>query len=153
MNVLFVCLGNICRSPLAWGIMRHKIRQRKLVACTESAGFESYHVGQQADPRSIDIASQNGISLEGHVARQFRIEDFDRFDRIYVMDNTNYHDVLSLARNADDISKVDYIMNVLDEGSNNVVPDPYYGGDGGFARVYEMLDRACEIISDDIEKE
>ena len=151
MKILFVCLGNICRSPLARGIMHHKISNKGLEAEVDSAGFEDYHIGEPADLRSVEIAMKNGVSLDGHSARQFKVEDFDKFDRIYVMDETNYRDVTSLARNQDDLDKVDFIMNVVAPGSNSHVPDPYYGGDEGFSNVYRMLDTACEIIAEDIE--
>ena len=150
MKVLFVCLGNICRSPLAKGIMEDKIRKRKLHAGVDSAGFEAYHVGQAADPRSEDIAGKHGISLKGHVARKFTVQDFDNFDRIYVMDTMNYSDVISIARNEKDISKVDFILNELHPDSNRPVPDPYYGGRNGFQKIYDMLDKACDSIADEM---
>jgi protein-tyrosine phosphatase len=131
--------------------MDHKIRQRGLDAETDSCGFESYHVGEGADRRSVEVARKHGISLDSHRARQFRLSDFDEYDRIYVMDSVNYSDVMSVARNGDDESKVDYIMNVLQPGANQPVPDPYYGGKDGFENVYRMLDKACDIIADDIE--
>ena len=150
MKVLFVCLGNICRSPLAKGIMDDKISRRGLDAEADSAGFEGYHVGQAADPRSGDIAVQHGISLKGHRARKFRVEDFDYFDSIYVMDADNYADVMSVTRDDKDVAKVDFIMNMASPGSNRPVPDPYYGEGDGFSIVYDMLDEACERIADDI---
>jgi protein-tyrosine phosphatase len=150
MKVLFVCLGNICRSPLAKGIMDHKIRVKGLDAEADSAGFEGYHVGEGADPRSDDIARKNGLSLSGHRARRFRVEDFDRFDKIYVMDSNNYADVMSVTRNDDDAAKVEFIMNKVQPGQNHPVPDPYYGGKDGFKTIYQMLDEACERIADEI---
>jgi protein-tyrosine phosphatase len=131
--------------------MQHKINKKGLKAEVDSAGFEDYHIGEPADPRSVEIATKNGVSLDGHSARQFEVEDFDRFDRIYVMDETNYRDVTRLARNQDDLDKIDYIMNTVDPDSNTPVPDPYYGGEEGFSNVYRMLDTACEKIAGDIE--
>lgn len=151
MKILFVCLGNICRSPLARGIMHHKISSKGLNAEVDSAGFEDYHIGEPADPRSVEIAMKNGVSLDGHRARQFDVEDFDKFDRIYVMDEKNYKDVIDLARNQHDLDKVDYIMNVVTPGTDTPVPDPYYGGEEGFSNVFRMLDTACEKIARDIE--
>lgn len=153
MKILFVCLGNICRSPLAKGIMQDKIDKRSLDAYAESAGFEDFHVGEGADKRSEKVANEHGITLDGHRARQFRVEDFDKFDRIYVMDETNYRDVAGLARNREDLGKVNYIMNEVAPGSNTPVPDPYYSGRDGFSNVYRMLDMACEKIADDIENQ
>ena len=153
MKILFVCLGNICRSPLAEGIMKEKIRIYNLDAVVDSCGFESYHVGEGADPRSCDIAAKNGISLDRHSARRFRISDFDEFDKIYVMDSNNYYDVKSVARNQADIEKVDFILNEIKPGSNEPVPDPYYGGKDGFRNIYNMLDEACEVIANKISKE
>jgi protein-tyrosine phosphatase len=132
--------------------MQHKIDEGKLNAVTDSCGFEDYHVGQPADPRSRQVAGKHGISLDGHRARQFRVSDFDEFDRIYVMDSVNFSDVTSVARNENDLSKVDYIMNTVEPGKNNPVPDPYYGGDDGFENVYQMLDRACNKIAEEIKK-
>lgn len=150
MKILFVCLGNICRSPLAEGILKDKIRKAGLDAEVDSAGFESFHVGDAADPRSADIAGKNGISLDGHVARKFTTRDFDHYDRIYVMDRYNYQDVMSVARNETDSSKVDFILNLSHPGENREVPDPYYGGKDGFEKVFRMLDSACNILADEI---
>jgi len=150
MKVLFVCLGNICRSPLAEGIMKDKVKKKKLDVEVDSCGFEGFHRGDPADPRSVEIAGKHGIDLSGHVARQFRIEDFDRFDKIYVMDSTNYYDVAGEARNQEDLSKVDYVLNETHPGTNKPVPDPYYGGKHGFENVYTLLDQACEKIANDL---
>lgn len=148
MKILFVCLGNICRSPLAEGIMKEKVRKLGLHAEIDSAGFESFHVGDAADPRSSEIARKNGISLGDHVARKFTTRDFDTFDRIYVMDRYNHRDVMSLTRNASDENKVDFILNLTHPGENREVPDPYYGGRDGFEKVYHMLDAACDVLAD-----
>jgi len=150
MKILFVCLGNICRSPLAEGIMKDKLRKAALDAEVDSAGFESFHVGDPADPRSAGIARQHGISLNGHVARKFTARDFDHYDRIYVMDRYNYQDVMSLARSETDRSKVDFILNLSHPAENREVPDPYYGGKDGFEKVYHMLDSACDILAEEI---
>jgi protein-tyrosine phosphatase len=150
MKILFVCLGNICRSPLAEGIMKDKISKLRLNAEIDSAGFESFHVGDPADPRSADIALKNGISLNSHIARKFTTRDFDHYDRIYVMDRYNHRDVMSLARNASDRDKVDFILNLSYPGENREVPDPYYGGKDGFEKVFRMLDSACDVLAQEI---
>ena len=140
-----VCLGNICRSPLAEGILKSKVFKFKTVV--DSAGTAAYHNGEKPDSRSIAIAKENDVDITDQTARKFLIEDFDEFDFIYVMDNSNYRDVIALARNEKDKSKVLLILNEVFPGENLDVPDPYYGGDFGFKNVYKMLDEACEIIA------
>ena len=145
-----VCLGNICRSPLAEGILQSKVHPDKTQV--DSAGTAAYHVGNLPDERSIAVAKKYGIDLTNQRARKFSINDFDVFDIIYAMDKSNYQNILSLSRNADDAQKVKLILNEIDSESNNEVPDPYYGGNDGFENVYKMLDEACEIIATKIEK-
>jgi len=140
-----VCLGNICRSPLAEGILKSKIFSFK--AFVDSAGTGAYHVGEKPDIRSIAIANKNGIDISNQRARKFTVEDFDMFDIIYVMDNSNYKNVISLARNEQDSAKVKLILNEVFPNEDLDVPDPYYGGEFGFKNVYDMLNEACDIIS------
>ena len=140
-----VCLGNICRSPLAEGILKSKVFSFKTFV--DSAGTGAYHVGEKPDKRSINIAKENGIDITNQKARKFSVKDFDEFDLIYVMDNSNYEDVISLARNEDDKMKVNLILNEVFPDENLDVPDPYYGGEFGFKNIYKMLDEACEIIA------
>ena len=140
-----VCLGNICRSPLAEGILKSKVDPTKVFV--DSAGTSNYHVDDCPDPRSIAIAREKDLDITTQRGRQFSVKDFDNFDRIYVMDMSNYHDVLSLARNEEDRQKVSLILNEIFPGENVEVPDPYHGGDDGFSRVYDMLDEACEVIA------
>ena len=147
MKILFVCLGNICRSPLAAGIMADKIKKYGIHVEVDSAGFESFHRGDPADQRSIAVAKTHGIDLNGHTARMFTARDFDHYDRIYVMDRTNYNDVMGLARDSSDEQKVDYILNLVTPGENRQVPDPWYGGKEGFEKVYRMLDEACDQLA------
>ena len=144
-KVLMVCLGNICRSPLAEGILKSKVFSFKTIV--DSAGTAGYHIGAKPDKRSIAIANHNNIDITAQQARKFLIEDFDEFDWIYVMDNSNYEDVIALARNENDKSKVLLILNEVFPGENLDVPDPYYGGDYGFKNVYKMLDEACDNIA------
>lgn len=150
MKILMVCLGNICRSPLAQGILEEKIQQRGLNATVDSAGTAAYHIGEKPDSRSIQIAVKHNVNISSQTARQFEVSDFDRFDRIYAMDRHNYEDILALARNEEDRKKVDMILNASRPGKNNSVPDPYYSGREGFQKVYAMLDEACEVIAGDI---
>lgn len=141
-----VCLGNICRSPLAEGILKSKVNSQEVFV--DSAGTGDYHVGHGPDPRSVSVASQNQMDITSQRGRQFSVQDFDEFDKIYVMDMSNYHNVLSLARNESDRKKVDLILNEVFPGENVEVPDPYQGDDNGFTRVHKMLDEACEIIAE-----
>lgn len=144
-RVLMVCLGNICRSPLAEGILRSKLTQPNI--SIDSAGTGGYHIGKLPDPRSIAVARKNGIDITDQRCRKFGVEDFDKFDLIYVMDRSNLDDVLALARNDGDRLKVKMILNELFPGENVDVPDPYYGGDRGFENVFMMLDKACVEIA------
>ena len=145
-----VCLGNICRSPLAEGILKAKTNHLDVVV--DSAGTAAYHVGEQPDIRSIEIANKYGIDLTSQRARQFSVNDFDEFDKIYAMDSSNYANIISLARDEKDRNKVDVILNESNPKSFQSVPDPYYGGDNGFQNVYEMLEEACDIITQKLEK-
>lgn len=140
-----VCLGNICRSPLAEGILKSKLFRANVII--DSAGTGAYHIAEKPDIRSIHIAKINGIDITGQRARKFLLEDFDEFDLIYVMDISNYRDVTAIARNKEDIAKVKMILNEVFPNENLDVPDPYLGGDYGFKNVYKMLDEACDIIA------
>lgn len=140
-----VCLGNICRSPLAEGILKSKLFRADVII--DSAGTGAYHIAEKPDNRSIAIAKINGIDITDQRARKFLVEDFDEFDIIYVMDQENYRDVVSLARNSNDVTKVEMILNEVFPNENLDVPDPYTGGDYGFKNVYKMLDEACDIIA------
>jgi len=144
IKVLMVCLGNICRSPLAEGILKSKVFSKKTYV--DSAGTAAYHSGEKPDRRSISIAKNYGIDISSQKARKFQVEDYDKFDFIYVMDNSNYENVIALARNKSDEEKVKLILNEIFPGENLDVPDPYYGGDSGFKNVYKMLDEACDVI-------
>jgi protein-tyrosine phosphatase len=153
MKILFVCLGNICRSPLAEGILRKKFEENNIKGIIHSAGFEPYHEGQHPDPRSVSTARMHDIDISAKVARLFSIDDFDHYDKILVMDSMNHADVMRLARHEADRNKVDYLLNLVNEGSNDEVPDPYYGGASGFDKVYDMMDRACDRIVSDLPNE
>ena len=145
IKVLMVCLGNICRSPLAEGILQSKVNAQKVFV--DSAGTAAYHEGNFPDKRSIDVAGKYGINITKQRARKFIVNDFDVFDFIYVMDETNYQNILILARDKNDAQKVQMILNETAPAQNLSVPDPYYGGNQGFENVYTLLDEACEFIA------
>ena len=144
-----VCLGNICRSPLAEGILKSKLSNAFVV---DSAGTASYHIGNPPDKRSIAVARKYGLTISDLKGRQFSVSDFEVFDFIYVMDESNFKNVIKLARNKEDITKVKMILNEVYPNQNYDVPDPYYGGEDGFERVYKMLDEACSIIAENLNK-
>ncbi len=140
-----VCLGNICRSPLAEGILKSKLPEN--IFFVDSAGTANYHIGRQPDHRSIETAKKYGVDITNQRGRQFVVSDFDDFDYIYVMDSTNFNDIISLSRNINDASKIKLILDELADVDTADVPDPYYGGSQGFENVYRILDSACNIIA------
>lgn len=144
-KVLMVCLGNICRSPLAEGILKSKVNSIDIFV--DSAGTGDWHVGQLPDSRSIEVAKNHGIDLTNQRGRQFTQKDFLEFDFIFVMDNSNKENVLLLAQNESDVKKVQLILDELFPLENVDVPDPYYDGEQGFESVYQMLDKACDEIA------
>mgnify|MGYP000149048761 FL=1 len=145
VKIVMVCLGNICRSPLAEGILASKLPQDKFIV--DSAGTGSWHIGQSPDERSIAVAKKNGLDISNQRGRQFSSADFDTFDYIYVMDNSNYENVIALAKTNEQKAKVKLIMNELTPEQNKDVPDPYFGMHNGFDIVYAMLDEVCDVIA------
>ena len=146
MRILMVCLGNICRSPLADGVLRHKVQEKNLPWEVDSAGTASYHIGSPPDPRMVKTASKHGVDIGFLRARQFTSEDFNAFDRILVMDKSNYANVLNLASNQEDINKVMFLMDYLHPTQQKEVPDPYYGAQEDFDVVYKLVDEATDAI-------
>ena len=144
-KILMVCLGNICRSPLAEGILASKLPKDKFVV--DSAGTGNWHVGKQPDSRSIATAKKNGLDISSQKGKHFTPQHFEEFDYIYVMDGSNYDDVLFLAKTDDHKKKVSRILDELFPGDNVDVPDPYYGLQNGFDLVYEMLDEATDLLA------
>ena len=145
VKILMVCLGNICRSPLAEGILASKLPKDQFFV--DSAGTGSWHIGHSPDKRSIAVAEHHNLSIAHQKGRQFNTKDFDTFDYIYVMDASNYDTVIEMAKNDTQKNKVQMILNELFPGENVDVPDPYYGLANGFENVYQMLDEACEVIA------
>lgn len=141
-----VCLGNICRSPLAEGILKAEANKRSLNWHVDSAGTSGWHAGEAPDPRSIQVARENGLDIGDQRSRQIGAEDFDEFDLIITMDTNNYRNVINLARNEKDREKVYMLLNYLYPGENRAVPDPYY--DGGFQNVYDMISDAVSALLD-----
>ena len=148
MRILMVCLGNICRSPLAEGILRQKTKHLNLTI--DSAGTAGYHIGKSPDPRAVAIAKKHNINISKLIARKFSRLDFENFDTIYVMDTNNLSHLISLSSNAKERNKIRLILDEIDPKSHNSVPDPYYD-DNGFKMVYNMLNEACEKIAIKIE--
>jgi protein-tyrosine phosphatase len=145
IKILMVCLGNICRSPIAEGIMTSKLS--KDIFIVDSCGTGNWHIGKQPDLRSISISKKNGLDISNQKCRQFKLSDFDSFDYIYVMDISNYKDVVALSKNETQKNKVVLILNELFSNENRDVPDPYFGLENGFELVYKLLDETCEIIA------
>jgi protein-tyrosine phosphatase len=145
VKILMVCLGNICRSPIAEGLLASKLPSDKFLV--DSAGTGIWHVGKQPDERSIATAKKNGIDISNQRGKHFTSGFFDSYDYIYVMDNSNYNDVIFLAKTEEHKNKVALILDSLFPGDNVDVPDPYYGLQNGFDMVYEMLDEATDLLA------
>lgn len=143
-KVLMVCLGNICRSPLAEGILKSKVDPERVYI--DSAGTGNYHIGSPPDPRSIEVAAKNNIDIKNQRCRQFTPEDYDIYDYIYTMDRENNSNVLAQARNDKDVQKVSLILEGIRSGISEV-PDPYYGAESGFEDVFQLLEEACTLIA------
>ena len=146
MKFLMVCLGNICRSPLAEGILQHKADALGLGWQVDSAGTSNYHIGEPPHKLSQKVAKLNGIDISAQCCRQFVKEDMQRYDRIYVMDSSNYNDVKRAAGNLWDEHKVELLLNELYPGENRNVPDPWYGEENGYHDVFAMVSKACDNI-------
>ena len=146
-KILFVCLGNICRSPLAEGIMLHLKNKHNLNVEIDSAGTAGYHIGEAPDKRTIANAKKNGVDLSLLRARQFEKGDLDVFDKIYVMDHSNLRNVLALAKDQKQKEKVSLFLNAVYPGKDLEIPDPYYGTEQSFEDVFQLVYKACETFS------
>jgi protein-tyrosine phosphatase len=150
MRILMICLGNICRSPLADGLLRNKVSEKKLPWFVDSAGTAAYHIGNPPDHRMIQTAKENGIDISGLRARQFTSQDYEDFDRIYVMDQSNYKNVLALANSNADRQKVYLLLDHLYPNKQLEVPDPYYGNQSDFDAVFTLVNEATEALISDL---
>jgi protein-tyrosine phosphatase len=146
MRILMVCLGNICRSPLAEGILEFKARQARLDWKVDSAGTNGYHVGEPPHALSQKVARINGIDISRQRARKFIADDFQRFDKIYAMAEDVVEEMQRIAGNKFDAAKVDLLMNEIWPGRNQDVPDPWSGPEPGYHEVFKMIDLACDKL-------
>lgn len=146
MRILMVCLGNICRSPLAEGILQHKAAEEGLDWIIDSAGTNGYHTGEAPHHLSQKVAKRNGVDISQQISRRFTADDFDRYDVIYVMADDVLQEMKKIAGKRFDEKKVDFFLNVIHPGKNNDVPDPWYGDEDGYTDVYAIIDEACEAI-------
>ncbi len=146
MKILMVCLGNICRSPLAEGILQDKVFKAGLTWSIESSGTNSYHTGEPPHPLSQKIAKLNGIDISQQRARRFAATDFEEYDKIYALAEDVMEEMNRIAGKKFDASKAELLMNELHPGENRDVPDPYYGAEAGYHEVYKMIDEVCDSI-------
>ncbi len=147
VKILMVCLGNICRSPMAEGVMRQKIKDYGLDAQVNSCGTASYHIGEAPDYRGIKTLHNYGIDISQHQGQQFAVSDFDAYDLIFVMDTRNYSNLMAKARNKNDKEKITLLMDEIYPGQQKVVPDPYYGDIEDYEETYALVEGACEHLA------
>jgi protein-tyrosine phosphatase len=145
-----VCLGNICRSPMADGLLRRKVKEQNLNVLVDSAGTANYHIGSPPDHRMIETAKSRGTNIQNLSARQFSKKDFQDFDLIYVMDESNLSNVIKLTTNSSEQQKVKLILKELYPNESKRVPDPYYGSMKDFMDVYDLLDKVTDVIIEKI---
>ena len=146
MKILMVCLGNICRSPLAEGILQDKIFKAGLTWSIESAGTNSYHTGEPPHPLSQKVARMKGLDIGKQRARRFSAEDFEVYDKIYALAGDVIEEMKRIAGKKFQQSKVDLLMNELYPGKNMDVPDPWYGPEPGYHEAFNLIDKACDKI-------
>jgi protein-tyrosine phosphatase len=151
MKILMVCLGNICRSPMAEGILRARAAERGMQLTTDSAGTSDYHVGEAPDLRAQEAMRRRGIDIGDLRGRQFKVSDLERFDHIFAMDRSNLNNILAMASGPALRAKVRMMMDVHPEAPQTEVPDPYFGGDEGFDAVFDQLDGAINHFLDELE--
>ncbi len=150
MKVLFLCYANMCRSPLAEGLLKLIFKDKNINGVVDSAGFEAYHINESPDDYVIKRAMAKGIDISTKRVRLFTQVDFDRFDKIYVMDTLAYRNAIEFARNEEDKAKVDFLMNVINPGKNEPIPNPHAQNMDAYDQTFDLLHRACERIADTI---
>ncbi|MBN2173438.1 MAG: low molecular weight phosphotyrosine protein phosphatase [Bacteroidales bacterium] len=148
MKILFLCNSNLCRSPLAEGVMKLILKNRNIEATVDSAGFEAFHINESPEARAVMTAKKYGIDISSKRARLFNSDDFDRFDKIFVMDTFTYRNAIDFARNENDIAKIDFLMNLVRPGRNESIPDPFYRKLEACQETYLMMEQACNKIAD-----
>lgn len=153
LKILFVCLGNICRSPIAHGLLKHKAELKNLDWEIDSAGTSDWHEGESPNEKSVKVMKRHGIDITYQRSRPLRRKDLEHFDIIYVMDSSNYKDVTDMAKSEEEISKVHLIMNELNPGNNQAVPDPWSLSEKHYEEVYEMLDKATDKVMEKINRQ
>ena len=146
MRILMVCLGNICRSSIAEGVLKYKVKKLGLNWIVDSAGTESYHIGQAPHRFSQKICLVHGIDISTQCARRFTPADLQQYDKIYAMAEDVYDEMKQIAGPGTDMSRIELFLNELHPGKNEDMPDPYYGGEAGFTVVYDMIDKTCDAI-------
>lgn len=153
MKILMVCLGNILRSPMAAGILKDKLRKKNINNITvDSAGFESHHINYSADIRAVELLKPIGIDISDHIMRLFSARDFEKYDKIFVMDSGAYRETMYFARTEEDIKKVDFLTNIIFPGKNHAIPDPYHCSVHTLQKVYNLLDKACDKLANELSK-
>ncbi len=152
MKYLMVCLGNICRTPIAVGLLRKKLAYIGSKSEVDSCGFEPYHIGDEADPRAIKVMAEHGIDISDHRAKLFHPDNFKKFDYIFAMDSFILDDIKRMAKSDEDLKKVDLLLNVAYPGMNCEVPDPYYGDTEGFFKTYEIINKGLDALIEKYEK-
>jgi len=153
MKALMICLGNICRSPMAEGVVRHLAKEKGIDIQLDSCGTNGFHDGESADRRAILNLKDKGIDISDIRSRKFRTDDFDKFDILFTMDLSNRDTILSLARTENDRKKVKLFLNEAYPAKDLPVPDPYFGGDEGFESVYQLINKAASAFLNKIEHE
>jgi len=153
MKILMVCIGNLLRSPMAAGILKNKLHKKDLNHIeVYSAGFESHHINQPADIRAIELMKSSGIDITDHVMRMFSAGDFEKFDKIYVMDSGAFKDITYFARNDEDLKKIEYLTNTIYPKKYQSIPDPAHCAEGTLHKVYSLIDKACDSLADELIK-
>ncbi|MFZ4059103.1 MAG: low molecular weight protein-tyrosine-phosphatase [Ferruginibacter sp.] len=146
MKILMVCLGNICRSPLAEGILADKAKKAGLHWTVDSAGTNGYHTGEAPHHLSQKVAKLNGIDISSQISRKFVVDDFNKYDKIYAMAKDVIHDIKKISKHTFDEQKVEVLMNALHPAKNEDVPDPWYGSEKGYHEVFTLINKACDAI-------